>query len=175
MRKQLMLLLVFGVGTLFGQNNELGANDHFYSFLLDVKTELKAGETWTNDDMLHQSNGVDKTLAWEFLWDKSSVTSPEETHSKAIGYVLNREAKTVAIVYFEGTEENLFYLVNIQVFNYKTGQKTDQLYSIAGFTKDAATCKMDIKSSTEIVFTSEALGSVTTIPVRISKKGRIER
>ncbi len=169
-------LLVAGTASFAtAQNNNLGANDQFYSLLQNIGNEIKVGEEWTNIDMYQKSNQIDKQLAWKYFWNQSSVTAPEETMSNGVGYILNRDKKIAYVLYFEGNWESLFYLVNIHTYNYETGKKIDELHSVAGFTKDGADCTMKVNTLNNIVFTTSSMGMGTTINLVISKKGRIER
>jgi hypothetical protein len=168
--------LLFFTSTVFSQNNAIGANDEFMELLIQMGPELKAPKNVGSYPMLQALDApIDQNLAYKFLWQSNPYMKAEEAFCNSIGFVLNKETNIAILIFYKGKSDNLFFLIDIQTYNYKTGKLIDEINGVAGFNADNAACNMQINSFNEIVFKTLAAGVENEIVLKISNKGKIVR
>lgn len=182
MKKKLLkglFLSIFSIvltSSSFAQNNAIEANDEFMELLIQMGPELKAPKNVGSYPMLQAlDTPIDQNLAYKFLWQSNPYMKAEEAFCNSIGFVLNKETNTAILIFYKGKSDNLFFLIDIQTYNYKTGKLIDEIYGVAGFNADNAACNMQINSFNEIVFKTLAAGVENEVVLKVSNKGKIIR
>jgi hypothetical protein len=179
MKKLMMIclaVLLCSSGTLKAQNNALGAKDEFFELLMQMGTQLMPPKNVGSYVMLQNlSEKIDDNLAYKYLWQSNQYIKPEETNCHPVGFVLNKENNIVILISYKGKDDNLFYLLDVQTFNYKTGKLIDQLTGVAGFSKDGSACNMQVNSPNLIEFRTVNMVDDTKIELKISNKGKFDR
>ncbi len=173
------LAIIFGLlfsATLHAQNNALGVEDEFMELLIQMGPELKAPKNIGSYPMLQALDSpIDQHLAYKYLWQNNPYMKIEEAFCNSIGFVLNKETNTAILIFYKGQSDNLFFLIDVQTYNYKTGKLIDEIYGVAGFNADQAACNMHINSFNEIIFKTLASGVENEVVLNISNKGKIAK
>ncbi|AEA42975.1 hypothetical protein [Fluviicola taffensis] len=171
------LLLSFSFySSLSAQNNALGVNDEFMELLIQMGPEMKPPKN-IGSYVMEQALEVpiDQKLAFKYLWQSNEYLKEEEAFCNSIGFLLNKESSVAILFFYKGQAESLFYLIDVQTYNYKTGKLIDEINGVAGFKGDDAVCNMQVNSYNEIVFKTLAAGQTNEIVLNISNKGKIQR
>lgn len=167
--------LVF-FSTLHAQNNALGVQDEFMELLIQMGPEMKPPKnigSYVMEQALEAP--IDQKLAYKYLWQNNEYVKEEEAFCNSIGFLLNKESSVAILFFYKGQADNLFYLIDVQTYNYKTGKLIDEINGVAGFKGDDAVCNLQINSYNEMVFKTLAAGMETEIVLNISNKGKIQR
>jgi hypothetical protein len=171
----LIIAYLFCISTQ-AQSNALGVNDEFMELLTQMGPELKAPKNIGSYPMLQNLDlPIDNKLAYKFLWQKNEYVKEEEANCNNIGFMLNKETNVATLFFYKGKADNLFFFIDVQTYNYKTGKLIDQLNQVAGFAKQNADCNMQINSFNVIEFKTLAAGVTTNFTLNISNKGKIKR
>jgi hypothetical protein len=169
----LLLIMAFSGSA---QNNAIGADDDFMNLLIQMGPELRAPKNIGSWPMLQNLDlPIDNKIAYKYLWQENKYVKEEDANCSNIGFMLNQETGVAVLFFFKGKADNLFFLIDVQTYNYKTGKLIDQLLSVAGFNDKGAACNMQINSFNEIVFKTLANGEENKIVLEISNKGKIKR
>lgn len=176
--KHVLVIISFCLMAFRGnaQNNAIGADDNFMDLLIQMGPEIKAPKNIGSWPMLQNMDvPIDNALAYKYLWQKNEYVKEEEANCNNIGFMLNQKTNVATLFFYKGKPDNLFYLIDVQTYNYKTGKLIDQLLAVAGFNDKGADCNMQINSFNEIVFKTLASGVESTVVLEISDKGKIKR
>jgi len=172
----LLIAFLFFSNRSLAQNNALGINDEFMELLIQMGPEMKPPKNMGSYPMLQSlDTPIDQKLAYKYLWQSNAYMKEEEAFCNSIGFLLNQESKVAIVLFYKGQSDNLFFLIDVQTYNYETGKLIDELYGVAGFNADNAACNMQVNSYNEIVFKTLAAGEENTIVLNISNKGKIKR
>lgn len=169
-----LFLLIFTSGK--AQNNALGIQDEFMDLLIQMGPEMKPPKN-IGSYVMEQGllAPIDNKLAYKYLWQNNEYVKEEEAFCNSIGYLLNKESSVAILFFFKGQSESLFYLIDVQTYNYKTGKLIDEINGVAGFKGDDAACNLQINSYNEMEFKTLAAGIETDIILKINNKGKIQR
>jgi hypothetical protein len=171
----IIIMLMLGLSS-YAQNNAIGADDNFMELLIQMGPELRAPKNIGSWPMLQNLDvPIDNKLAYKYLWQENNYVKEEEANCNNIGFMLNKETNVATLFFYKGKADNLFFLIDVQTYNYKTGKMIDQLLSVAGFNDKGAACNMQINSFNEIVFKTLANGEENTVTLEISNKGKIKK
>ncbi len=174
--KKIIILLLSTILTLpvFAQNNAIGAQDEFMNLLIQMGPEIRAPKNIGSWPMLQNLNSpIDKDLAYKYLWQQNEYMKVEDAHCNSIGFMLNQKTNVATLLFYKGKSDNLFYLIDIQTYNYKTGKLIDQALGVAGFSEKDADCNLQINSFNEIEFWTLTAGAERKFKLKISDKGKI--
>lgn len=169
------------IGVLFNtnsmaQNNALGVNDAFMDLLIQMGPEIRAPKNIGSYPMLQNLElPIENKLAYQFLWQKNKYVKEEEANCNNIGFMLNKNTNVATLFFYKGKADNLFYFIDVQTYNYKTGKLIDELLQVGGFSKNGADCNMQINSFNEIIIKTLAAGEMNTVTLQISDKGKIKK
>lgn len=171
------LLLCFSFcSSVSAQNNALGVQDEFMELLIQMGPEMKPPKNMGSYVMEQAlETPIDQKLAYKFLWQSNPYQKEAEVFCNSIGFLLNKESSVAILFFYKGQSDNLFYLIDVQTYNYKTGKLIDEINGVAGFKGDDAVCNMQVNSYNEIVFKTLAAGQTNEIVLNISNKGKIQR
>jgi hypothetical protein len=171
----IIIMLMLGLSS-HAQNNAIGADDNFMELLIQMGPELRAPKNIGSWPMLQNLDvPIDNKLAYKYLWQENNYVKEEEANCNNIGFMLNKETNVATLFFYKGKADNLFFLIDVQTYNYKTGKMIDQLLSVAGFNDKGAACNMQINSFNEIVFKTLANGEENTVTLEIGNKGKIKK
>lgn len=161
---------------VLAQNNALGVNNEFMELLIQMGPEMKPPKN-IGSYVMEQALEVplDQKLAFKYLWQSNQYMKEEEAFCNSIGFLLNKETSVAILFFYKGQADNLFYLIDVQTYNFKTGKLIDEINGVAGFKGDDAVCNMQVNSYNEILFKTLAAGQTNEIVLNISNKGKIQR
>ncbi len=158
------------------QENSLGAPDDFMQLLIQMNKELVGPKTVGSWEMLQNLDyKIDDELAHKYLLEGSEYTKAEASECYPIGFTLNRQEGLATLYYFRGPATNLFFFVEVKVFNIKKGKLLDKLSMVAGFAKENSACSMFVRNFNLTEFTTLAGLEQTKIELKINNKGKIDR
>ncbi len=174
--KKIIILLLSTILTLplLAQNNAIGAQDEFMNLLIQMGSEMRAPKNIGSWNMLQNMDvPIDNVLAYKFLWQENKYVKKEDANCNPIGFMLNKKTNVATLLFYKGKSDNLFYLIDIQTYNYKTGKLIDQALGVARFAEKDADCNLQINSFNEIEFWTLAGAAERKFKLKISDKGKI--
>lgn len=162
--------------TINAQDNGIGADNEFMKLLIQMGSELRPPKSVGSYEMLQNLNAkIDDELAYKYLWQKNQYVKPEESECYPIGFVLNKENDIAILFFFKGPASNIAFFVDVQTYNYKKGKLIDQLNMVAGFAEKNSACNLFVTNPNLMTLKTLAGFDETTIELRISNKGKIDR